>query len=345
MNSAFFMFNSPLEFSLSTKRFEYFNGIQPGSEKLFCNYTSSMEGCNSTPRDVIITSAVKKTTNLVLFQRTLRTTRSNATLLLFMDQEAIDSIDQDSLDFTKKMNSYIYKIPKPPGEGMKTKNFVAYLIKEFLRDNIFNINRVIVIDLFDTLFQEDPFNTRFPSNKLHLVDENQVNIANRGNKVFMKKTILDFKLDENTGSMLTINGGYCGGPVNLVIGYFTQLLTLLTFLYGDDQGATNILYVTGVFQAKGIPIMEDDYNGKVRHLFFYRPQEPFPNVTGHMNTSIKSAVLHVYYKGSYKFILSVLRMCPRITHNMKHYLTKKTKNIRVYEKALKRLGNETFTCC
>ena len=244
-------------------------------------------------------------------------------------------MDNDSYLFTQKMNSQILLIPKPPGTGMKIKIFVAYLVKEFLRENAFNFDRAIIMDLFDSLFQEDPFNSRFPNHKLHLVHENIKNKNNVGTKKFCDMTIPGFKFDKITGEMQTINAGYCGGPVNLVIGYFAQILTLLTFLSGDDQGATNILYVTKGFKAKGIPVLEDDYNGKVRHLFFYKPAEPFPYVSGHLNKRVRAAVLHLYYMGDYNFILSVVKTCPRISKNMKNYLTsKRTKNIEVYEKDL-----------
>ena len=232
------------------------------------------------------------------------------------------------------MNTQIFLIPKPPSSGMKIKNFIAYLVKEFLRENEFNINRVIVMDLFDSLFQEDPFNIQMPNDKLQLVHENIYNKDNSGTKDFIKSTIEDFTFDNRTGAIETINAGYCGGQVHMVIGYYSQLLTLLTFDSGDDKGATNILYVAGDFERKGVHICEDDYNGKVRHLYFYKPEEPFPYVSGHLNKSIKASVLHMYYRGDHKFILSVLRVCPRISSNMKDYLTKFTENIDVYEREL-----------
>ena len=205
MESAFYMFTSPLDFSVQTKKIEYFHGIQRYSENLLCNFVVSTKGCNSTPRDIVISSAVSKTTNIVLFQRTLRTTGTNATLILFLDQEAIDNMDPDTKRFTEQMNTQIFLIPKPPSSGMKIKNFIAYLVKEFLRENEFNINRVIVMDLFDSLFQEDPFNIQMPNDKLQLVHENIYNKDNSGTKDFIKSTIEDFTFDNRTGAIETIN--------------------------------------------------------------------------------------------------------------------------------------------
>ena len=338
--SAFYMFSSPLEYSFSAKHFEYFSGLRPEQEHLLCNFTPSMEGCNSTPRDVVISCAAVRAKNIVLFQRTLRTTRTNATLIILMDQKAIDSMDPDTLNFTKQIDTQIILVPKPPSEGMLIKNYFAYLLKEFLRENQFNINRAIVMDLFDCLFQEDPFNTRLPKNKLHLVHENVKNIENIGTKAYIKKTFPEFILDNVTGNMETINAGYVGGPVSLVIGYFAQQLTLLTFSSGDDQGSTNILYITGMFEKKCIPIAEDDYNGKIRHLSYYFTKLPFPKVNGHINESVRAAVLHLYYNLPTKFVLSLLRVCPRITSNMKDYLPMKQKqNISYYEMLM---ANETL---
>ena len=185
MNSAYYMFSSPLEYIVTPKTFNYFNGIEPGAEKLLCNFTSDKKGCNSTPRDVIITCAVGKTLNIVLFQRTLRTTGSNATLLLFLDQTAVDNMDKDTYEFTKKMNSQIILVPTPPGQGLRVKNYDMYIFVQFLRENEFKIDRVIFLDLFDSLFQEDPFNTRMPENELHLVHERMLNKYNGGNNLFI----------------------------------------------------------------------------------------------------------------------------------------------------------------
>ena len=339
MNSAFYMFSSPLEFSIKPKPFDYYSGIKNGSENLLCNYTSSKDGCNSTPRDVVITCAAYDTCNLVLFQRTLRTTGCKATLILFMDQIAIDNMDPDTLEFTKQMNTYIFLTPTPPGKGVRTKNYFAYIFKEFLRENEFKIDRVIFSDLFDTLFQEDPFNTRLPTKSLHIVHENIRNKLNKVNYMFMRKTISGFKFDNVTGEMKTINSGYAGGPVSLVKAYFTQQLSILTFTNGDDQGSTNILYVTGTFVNKGIPIAEDDYNGKIRHLVFYKSNLPFPKVNGHINKSVRAAVIHLYYYLPTQSLVSLLRVCPRITKNMKNYIPKKRlQNINYYEMILANEG-------
>ena len=339
MNSAFYRFNSPLEFSIKPKPFDYYSGIKSGNENLLCNYTSSRDGCNSTPRDVVITCAAYDACNLVLFQRTLRTTGCKATLVLFLDQKVIDNMDHDTLEFTKKMNTFIFLTQTPPRQGVKTKNYYAYVFKEFLRENEFKIDRVIFSDLFDTIFQEDPFNTRLPTNSLHLVHENKRNKWNLGNIRFTRETIPEFQFDNVTGEMYTINSGYVGGPVSLIRAYFTQQLSILTFENGIDQGSTNILYVTGAFENKSISVFDDGYSGKILHISYYTSELPFPNVNGDFNNSIIAAVIHCYYNMPEKFFVSILRVCPRITNNMKNYLPKKNlKNISYYETLL---ANET----
>ena len=157
--------------------------------------------------------------------------------------------------------------------------------------------------------------------------------------MYMKHTIPTFRFNYETGHMKTVNSGYVGGTVSMVIGYLAQQLSLLSFEKGDDQGSINILYVTGEFEKRGIPIAGEDIYGKVRHVYFNVPKEPFPHVVGYLNKNITAALIHLYYRGDHKFILSVLRVCPRITPNMANYLTKKTENITVYERELE---NETL---
>ena len=138
--------------------------------------------------------------------------------------------------------------------------------------------------------------------------------------------------------MKTLNSGYVGGKASLVIGYYTHKLSLLTFVHGDDQGSINILYVTGEFEKNGVTVAGEDINCKVRHLYFNHPREPFPHVVGYLNRNITAALLHLYYCADHNFILSILRVCPRLTPNMTNYLTKKTENIEIYEEELYNLS-------
>ena len=136
---------------------------------------------NSTPRDVVITFAVKSVCNLVLFQRTLRSSGCNATLVILLDHRAYESLDEDTRKFTEDCHTQIILTPNAPmrkRHPIAGKCFMFHLCFEFLRENELLIDRVIFDDLFDTIFQEDPFSTKFPTNKLHMVHENWLNKDN-----------------------------------------------------------------------------------------------------------------------------------------------------------------------
>ena len=336
MHSAFYKFKSPLDYSVQTKKIEYFT--YDIDKTLFCNFTADTNESNSTPKDVVISASIKHAKNLILFLRTLRTTGSKCSIVLFLDKQCITNIDKETLEGAMSFGIQIIITPETEASGAQTKNYMGYIIKEFLRENYCEIDRVIYADLFDTLFQEDPFNIYFPTNSLHLVDEGIINEYNGGNLQYIKSTCPSFKLTKKMNKTKTICAGYIGGINKLIIGYYTQVLTLLTLTTGDDQGATNILYLTHSFQKVGIQIANNTHN-KVRHSFFMVPDKPFTLLSAYKDSDIKASIIHVYYRGDENFMISVLKVCPRPSKNMLNYLTKGTKPIEYYENII---NNQTL---
>ena len=168
--SSFFQIPNNFDYSLQQKTIEYFSGLK--NKSLLCNINPDKSSANSIPRDVLISCAFVGVKNFVLFQKTLRSTGCNASLVIFFDRKAYESLDYDTIQFTKDIGTQIILVPNSPCQGVYNKNYATYIFLEFLRENQYRLNRVIFCDLFDTLFQEDPFNTYMPKYALHLVHEN-----------------------------------------------------------------------------------------------------------------------------------------------------------------------------
>ena len=335
--SGYYLFKSVLEFTVKPKPIKYYT--QRNKNCVLCNYSGTNPLANSTPRDVVITFASKAVCNLVPFQRTLRTCGCNATLVILLDDRAYNSLDEATKKFTEDCHTQIILTPNAPIRNrhpIATKCFMLHLAFEFLRENELLINRVIFDDLFDTLFQEDPFSTNFPKDKLHMTHENWLN---KDNEIYPKWfTVYDknFALTPETRNLPTINSGYFGAPVGIFIAFINEILKILAFDGRHDQGAVNYLILTGRLKKANITLTEDDFNDRVRHLYFRRPEAPFPNVSGHLNSSLRASVLHCYYAGNDNFMLSILKACPRPSSEMENYIVvKKTAPLSELEKRVK----------
>ena len=87
--TGYYQYPTSFEFLTNDIQLKYFD---PENAKncLLCNFTSE-EKSNSTKRDIIIACAANDIMNIALLQRTLRTTKSNASLVLFLDSNALNT--------------------------------------------------------------------------------------------------------------------------------------------------------------------------------------------------------------------------------------------------------------
>ena len=169
--TGYYQFETCLEFLNNDLKLQYYDP-KKAKNCLLCDY-KNVGYSDSSQRDVIITYAAKKVWNIALLQRTLRTTKSNASLVILLDREAIDSIDNITFKFFENCSTQVVLIPDVPYKShhFGCKNYLIPLMYLFLKYNRFMINRVIFVDLYDTLFQGDPFNSLIRKQEIHIVRE------------------------------------------------------------------------------------------------------------------------------------------------------------------------------
>ena len=250
--SGYYQYPECFEFLFSDIALKYFDPENAKDCKL-CNYTSNNEISDSTKKDLIITFCTLKTLNVALFQRTLRTTRSNASLVVLFDNVALNSMDKVTLEFFKNCSTQIIMIPQFPfpARGAEIKNFLMPLMYTFLMVNRHLINRVIFADIFDCLFQRDPFSSEFiKKGEIHLVRELFTNENHLGKLNWPRCYFHDFKWVRSYD--FQINSGYFAGYIDEFLIFMNVFCKYTKYNRCMDQGIVNIIYQLNMLDPYGV---------------------------------------------------------------------------------------------
>ena len=332
--TCFFQFQTSLDFVISNNRIKYFDKQEYKNCKL-CNFTSNNENSNSTKRDVVFSFASGKVLNLVLFQRTLRTTGSNATIVIFLDYIAYQSIDKDTLAFSAECGTQIIVCREPEFvfQNQATKNYMFHIAYLFFKQNEGFIDRVVFLDLFDGLFQNDPFNDFIKHKVIHFARENMLNHFNPTSLDWIHAYDPYFTYSPSAMFVNTINSGYYGAYYEDLIVFLRVFLEHTKFNNAIDQGLINLMYLTNMLRKYDVYISPDYYEERVVHFSYYNPSSPFLSVRS-KNVMTSATVLHLYYNGNDNFRKSILKVCPRISKNMTNYLDHNCHDINDVEEGL-----------
>ena len=135
--------------------------------------SNSSRRSNSSPNDVIMSIAIRKIDNLEYFIKTLRATGCKATVILFVSNDVINKKSQDEIAKLRNCGVQFINIGEAYFFEKRNIFYFRYICyKNFLQNNIDVVNRVIILDMFDTVFQHDPFKEDFNGDKVFLSYEN-----------------------------------------------------------------------------------------------------------------------------------------------------------------------------
>lgn len=136
---------------------------------------------NSSPRDAIFLLGLNKLTNLLPIVKTLRTSGSKCRLFLFTDNSTISKYKSQPkfMQSLEDCGTEFINLGKVVTGGLFNICYLKYYIyKIFLNQNKFFFDRVIFMDLYDSIIQHDPFTTEF-KHSLYLSNEGYI-IKNDG---------------------------------------------------------------------------------------------------------------------------------------------------------------------
>ena len=220
-----------------------------------CSFKPFNKNSSSTPHDLILTVGINSLDGGTPFIKSLRATNTNATIVILVDTKTLETVDPRMIRIFEKCGAVIidagfYSFPSED----KVKDMRFGILNKFLRACGSFFNRVVVVDLVDTVFQGDPFTAEYNWSKLNIGHENiQIRkenitknlikeIPNINHTYFMKKQVL--------------NSGVIWGNPESIIEIFEHLLQYMNTNQNNettsDQGFFNVVVHSGDLKKDGI---------------------------------------------------------------------------------------------
>ena len=292
----------------------------------YCNFTvRNQEYADSSEKDIIILGALEKIENLSPFMRSLRTTGSKCSVVLLTDDASyIDEVTlQSALDCGLQIIRCGHDLA--PDFPYGPHNFIYYLIKEFLEQNKGKFDRVITIDLYDVIFQGDPFNVQVGRDFINAIDEGARFIDSRTNRNWWPKYKPPLKSSELQNYYVC--SGYFAGSQEMMTRFIDLFIENTDLETGTaDQGTFNYIVLREMEKANLTknPFREKElvYNTLGLNLFFERyAYKQMGNIRTVRSHDAFASIVHRYYTSGV-MTKSILKACPRISKTQINYLAK-----------------------
>ena len=301
-----------------------FTPFTPNEKCKFCNYTvRNKEYANSTPRDVLMSGSFGTVQNIVVFLKTLRTTGSKCSVVVIMDNDAVSVLTDEMKEYIRNCGCQIINIGKLPigNYPYASMSYFYYPMYFFLKKNKDKFDRVMKLDLFDAVFQGDPFNVQVNTTHLNIVDEGATFNAWTGVWVINQFSKRYPPLTEEEKKHIYVCGGYVAGGIDMIMHFIEELMKETIYEAGvDDQTTYNYLLLRG--SLVNYPRSEIRKTDFVYHTAYERmTNEPrdFGNIRTVRDKQAFASIIHQYYYRR-QFGLSVLKACPRDSPQLINYL-------------------------
>lgn len=145
---------------------------QSNDKCLLCRFISHAREGNSDNKDTILTIAFTRITGYWPFIRSLRTSKSKCTVVIFINNVLQSAINSEFIRLSNNCGVTFINIGDfDPSNRQRVFVFRFEIYFDFLikRRKIFK--RVILIDLYDTFFQGDPFNSQWDFSSFQVSNE------------------------------------------------------------------------------------------------------------------------------------------------------------------------------
>lgn len=266
---------------------------------------------NSNQNDVIVGIITNIDYNLIVFMRTLRTTKSKCSVVLITDDSAykkMENITKEYMEFCGCQIINAGKIMINPYTYREV-NWRFYMLYIFLIRNKRFIDRVITLDVFDSAFQGDPFNTQVNRTHINAVDEGiPYKLCNINSNWF--RDIAGSMSDEESEIFFPC-AGYLGASVNMMISFLD--LYFQKYKWGgnyNDQGLVGYLVVRSPFRKLRSEVRQTEFVYHNARFHFNGGYTKIGDVRTIRNNDAYASVIHHYYT-SKSFKSSLEEACPR----------------------------------
>ena len=273
----------PKEHLISSKKaiwYDYDEQVHYVKGCTLCNFIPPRRNGNSSPRDLIITFAIGKLQNAFAFVSSCRTTGCKARIVFLVDDIAYTKYSKEFYQELYNCGCEIINVGHFDIQDRQDIFFIRYLYYEkYLRERT-DIDRILATDLYDVLFQSDPFTNEVTGKKVFFFSEREKMIDNWYNQYYITtcynniQTIEPSKNKSELKNLLfqgdIINAGISLGgydPMLKFIKYMIKIGNRTTLQsYADDQGCLN-LFLRGHFFDNIFDYEIDPLNGTLIECF------------------------------------------------------------------------------
>ena len=278
-NPPIFFLNKSNLISRNTKKYKYLlnystNWINTVLITPFINMTLNVSSCpickfdptrirpNSLKNDIILTSFFGDFKNVIIFARSLRTTGCQATIIFLTDDETLNQLSFFEKDLLNSCGCYIVNIGFKP--VMTWKSFIYWrnsLYHDFLLNRYHLINRIVICDVSNTIFQGDPFDEEFQGQILIIgIEPNSISsYSNRINSFkLINKTLSNFVSNRHPINPNTFGGSSIS--VYYFLKYLIEIINQLNPIIGiiaDESVFFSYAVYTNVLAKKSIKFIVD----------------------------------------------------------------------------------------
>jgi hypothetical protein len=256
--------------NVSLDDFQFFDS----KKCLLCRYPIRNENPNSTPIDLYIMTMFRDVTGFLPLIRAFRSTGCKASIVLLLDQSAFEKLTFNHFHQLDGCGVKIYNIGPIEYKNIQTTSYG--IIFDYILKNQNYINRILMTDIFDFVFQGDTFTEKIKSDTFYLETERQLVSENRK----MKK--LPFVHQNYDSNHHVISAGrFLGGkfPIMQMMDLYFSLFTKDywgTTQWDDDQAIINYLVYSNLMKKYNISFVIDGPT-RFNDWINLKKLDPFPN--------------------------------------------------------------------
>ncbi|OHT15843.1 hypothetical protein TRFO_42247 [Tritrichomonas foetus] len=293
---------------------------------LMCNLAVNNELSNSKSTDLIMGSLFQRFVGIFPCIRSLRTTNCQANVIIFIDDKCLKSISNDNLAILRNCNIKLYNVgPNKMTDPRVLQFFRHVCYYDFLKSQGIKFTRILAIDVFDAVFQGDPFTSEFKEDRIYFCQEPVYYGDNEWNfkhlKVFIEKDEIPYY-----GNFTIINGGIIFGGYHQYFTFLHEFLQRCRYTYkrlpSDDQGLINFIVYSQLLQKKyGFTVELWNYTNLFANIYVmgtWNLNWYFGNLTEPTANRTYKLVHQIYMNTP--FCHSVKEVCPQGNIKIKKYV-------------------------
>jgi len=224
-----------------------------------CYFKSLNNNSNSSPRDMVLAVVINRVNNIFPWVRSLRTTGCKAKVVLLFDSVSYSHLSEDTHGLFVNCSISYFNVGYIPNVHYNAifaiKNMLGY---DFLTHVCENFDRVLFVDLYDVVFQEDPFNSNIGLKEMIITRETPPFSRSYNNQ---QRVLPLFNSTQYMNVLFkpVLNAGLVYSDPHSLIRYWEMYFSMfnpndLNSLKTCDQGYMNYLYYSGRMEMAGIRV-------------------------------------------------------------------------------------------